>query len=124
MKEYQEQVPLIVVGGKAGDFLGEYMAGGTIVVLGLPDGIESIGNYCGTGMHAGKMFIRGEMPNYKLGREVVKSEPTDEDGSFLDGIIRRYTQYFNRPVEELENLSFTKLTPMNSRPYGNMYVKY
>jgi glutamate synthase domain-containing protein 3 len=35
MKEYQDKVPAIVVGGTAQDFLGEYMAGGVLVVLGL-----------------------------------------------------------------------------------------
>lgn len=124
MKEYQEQIPTIVVGGKTGDFLGEYMAGGIIVVLGLSDGIEPIGNYCGTGMHGGVMFIRGEVPAYKLGREVQVEELTDQDKEFLDGIIQRYNQYFESPVPEFENLKFTKLRPQGSRPYGNMYTKY
>lgn len=124
MKEYQEQVPTIVVGGKTGDFLGEYMAGGIIVVLGLPDGIEPIGNYCGTGMHGGVMYIRGEIPAYKLGREVQVAELTDRDHEFLDRIIGRYKEYFEPPDKEFENLTFSKLLPQGSRPYGNMYTKY
>lgn len=123
MKEYGEQVPKIVVGGKTGDFLGEYMAGGVIVVLGLPDGEESVGNYCGTGMHGGVMFIRGNVPNYKLGREVQKSEPTEEDLLFLAETVGRYQEYFKQELPTLDQLKFTKLTPMGSRPYGNMYVK-
>ena len=35
MKAYQDQQPVIVIGGRAGSFLGEYQAGGTILVLGL-----------------------------------------------------------------------------------------
>ena len=35
MKEYLDKVPKVVIGTKAGDFLGEYMAGGRVVVLGL-----------------------------------------------------------------------------------------
>ncbi|MDD5111919.1 MAG: hypothetical protein PHG85_05195, partial [Candidatus Altiarchaeota archaeon] len=35
MKSYKENVPVIVVGGVAYDFLGEYMAGGLLIVLGL-----------------------------------------------------------------------------------------
>ncbi|MDW7650053.1 MAG: hypothetical protein SCK29_05375 [Bacillota bacterium] len=123
MKEYKDQIPLIVVGGKTGDFLGEYMAGGKIVVLGQPDGLEPIGNYCGTGMHAGVMYIRGDVPNYKLGREVQKSEPNEEDLAFLSETIGRFRVYFNLPEKETENMHFTKLTPLGSRPYGNMYVK-
>ena len=35
MKEYKEHKPVIVIGGRAGSFLGEYQAGGLIVVLAL-----------------------------------------------------------------------------------------
>ncbi len=34
MKQYQEKRPLLIVGGSARAFLGEYMAGGLILVLG------------------------------------------------------------------------------------------
>ena len=35
MKEYQDKKPVLVIGGAAQDFLGEYMAGGIIILLGL-----------------------------------------------------------------------------------------
>ena len=35
MKQYQEKRPILVVGGSARAFLGEYMAGGLLIVLGL-----------------------------------------------------------------------------------------
>ena len=35
MKAYKEKVPVMVIGGCAGSFLGEYQAGGIITVLGL-----------------------------------------------------------------------------------------
>mgnify|MGYP002508793462 CR=1 FL=1 len=35
MKAYEEKKPVMVIGGTAGSFLGEYQAGGVIVVLGL-----------------------------------------------------------------------------------------
>lgn len=35
MKAYQTHIPVLVVGGEAGSFLGEYQAGGYIIVLGL-----------------------------------------------------------------------------------------
>jgi len=38
MKAYEHRLPTLVVGGKAGSFLGEYQAGGLIVVLNLTDG--------------------------------------------------------------------------------------
>ena len=38
MKAYGDKRPVMVIGGKAGSFLGEYQAGGVIIVLGLTDG--------------------------------------------------------------------------------------
>ena len=35
MKEYKTKKPAIIIGGRAGSFLGEYQAGGLILVLGL-----------------------------------------------------------------------------------------
>ncbi len=35
MKAYKDKFPVLVIGGKAGSFLGEYQAGGIILVLGI-----------------------------------------------------------------------------------------
>ena len=35
MKEYKKQVAIIIAGGTAGDFFGEYMAGGIMILLAL-----------------------------------------------------------------------------------------
>lgn len=46
MKAYKDKIPLMVIGGAAGSFLGEYQAGGVIVVLGLhTDGRPLVGNF-------------------------------------------------------------------------------
>ncbi|MFQ5901330.1 MAG: hypothetical protein ACE5IH_07220, partial [Thermodesulfobacteriota bacterium] len=41
MKEYENKKPIIVIGGTAQDFLGEYMAGGVVILLGLRHGNAS-----------------------------------------------------------------------------------
>ena len=50
MKAYGDKAPLLVIGGRAGSFLGEYQAGGTILVLGLGCGKESapVGYFTGS----------------------------------------------------------------------------
>ena len=45
MKEYLDMKPVIVIGSCAGDFLGEYMAGGIIILLGI--GITKAENLTG-----------------------------------------------------------------------------
>jgi glutamate synthase domain-containing protein 3 len=135
MKSYLEKFPVIVIGGKAGHFLGEYMAGGIIIVLGLDirpgkqknfylfDDDEIVGDYVGTGMHGGQIFIRGEVNNQKLGKEIIKSKISKEDEEDIKKYINNYFSYFGNDSKEKLNVSdFIKLTPFSRRPYGKLYA--
>ncbi len=124
MKEYKDMIPAIVVGGNAGSFFGEYMAGGVLIVLGLDGGTELVGDYCGTGMHGGVMYLRGKVPSYKLGKEVKSVELNDEDTRQLTSYITNFADYFGYKADEILKAKFTKLIPYNTRPYGNLYTHY
>ena len=135
MKSYLDKFPVIVIGGKAGHFLGEYMAGGIIIILGvnspvnlmknfyLFDDDEIAGDYIGTGMHGGTIFVRGKINNHKLGKEIIKSEIDKEDEKILKKYIDNYFGYFGLEGKEKINFSdFLKLTPFSRRPYGKLYA--
>jgi len=122
MKEYENNKPIIVIGGQAGDFLGEYMAGGIIIVLGMNmDPKDIVGNYCGTGMHGGKMFIYGDVPEYKLGKEPKKSQLNEQDMAELDAILKEYSQDIGIQMN-FDMKKFIKLEPGSKRPYGKLYA--
>ncbi len=124
MKEYKDKIPVLVVGGTAQDFFGEYMAGGIVLLLGLglEDGKNHNAGYVGTGMHGGVMYVRGSMQRNQLGKDVGIYETDDRD---LE-IIRRYTgefaQRFGLNAEEILQGSFRKITPLSKRPYKNTYA--
>lgn len=124
MKASLDKAPLMVVGGRARDFLAEYMAGGTLVVLGLglPEGDSIVGRFAGTGMHGGKMFIRGQVEPHQLGAEVGEVELTDEDRGRLKEIVAEYGRLFAVDVAALEPDDFTKYEPVTHRPYGKLYA--
>lgn len=63
MKAYKDQVPVIVVGGRAGDFFGEYAAGGVLILLGLPSRAQT-----GNGVRGGG---NGRSPASGAGRGVA-----------------------------------------------------
>ena len=72
MKAYKEKIPVMIIGGCAGSFLGEYQAGGVIIVLGLhKDGRRIVGNFPCTGMHGGKMFLRGRCEDIHFPKQVT-----------------------------------------------------
>lgn len=121
-KAFGEKLPVMVVGTTAGDYLGEYMAGGVIVVLNRDDEEGSpVGRFCGTGMHGGLMFIRGEVDDFQLGAEVAVAE-VGEDWDLLEAIIRDYCASFDLDPGRFSPDEFVKLYPWSSRPYGNLYA--
>lgn len=124
MKEYKKQVPVIVAGGCAGDFFGEYMAGGTMILLGMGAcGDKSIaGDYLGTGMHGGVIFLRGEVEEHQLGAEVAVLEPDEKDIKLVKKHVTEWCGHFGHDVDEVMSEPFIKLKAISSRPYGNLYA--
>ena len=124
MKSYKDLYPVIIIGGKACDFLGEYMAGGLIVVLGLGKNPDEaiVGDYCGTGMHGGAMYIRGNIEDYQLGKEVTKFSLDDGDDKILRKYLKEYCSCFSLNLEEVIGGNFVKLVPSSYRPYGKLYA--
>ncbi len=124
MKEYGDRRPVVVIGGTAQDFMGEYMAGGILVVLGLVKGgpVKTRARYVGTGMHGGRIFLRGTVESHQLGKEVGVAALDTEDMQTLEDAVRLYTAHFGGSVEELLDGEFVKLFPLYLRPYGRLYA--
>lgn len=124
IKEYGKMHPNVVIGGVAGAFLGEYMAGGTIVVLGLgrAPGQPVVGAHCATGMHGGRIFIRGELPQANLSANLTVARPDEAELRELRAYAERYCAYFGGRAEELLSQPFYRLTPTTARPYANLYT--
>ena len=124
MKSYYENKPVLVVGGKAGDFFGEYMAGGVLVLLGMfTDDPEKPkhGYSFGTGMHGGVIYVRGEVDQAKLSREVGVFPLAPEDEQELSGYLADFCTDFGIDLAEVRKEPFFKVLPKSKRPYGNMY---
>ncbi len=128
MKEFGAKCPALVIGGTAQDFLGEYAAGGIIILLGLhkdTDSAEHTMNFIGTGMHGGTIYIRGELQQqeHQLGKQVHIAELDDQDQQLLDKYINKYAAHFNIPKKQLaDRRNFKKIQPITKRPYGHLYT--
>ena len=123
MKEYGEKIPALVIGGCAGSFLGEYQAGGVIMVLGLNRGDRRIvHNFPCTGMHGGKLILRGECADIQFPRQVSARTASEEDMTLIRRLIEKYCSLFNADCEEILDAPFTVITPDSANPYKQMYV--
>jgi glutamate synthase domain-containing protein 3 len=124
MKEYSDMRPTVVIGGTAQHFLGEYMAGGVLVVLGLTlrPGERHTANFIGTGMHGGVMYIRGEVADYQLGKEVGQVPLETDDHQLLRELVAEFAGHFGHDADAILSEPFTKLVPLSRRPYGLLYA--
>ncbi|WP_449240849.1 GltB/FmdC/FwdC-like GXGXG domain-containing protein [Desulfoscipio gibsoniae] len=124
MKEYRDKAPVLVVGGTAQDFLGEYMAGGMVLLLGLnlKDGEPHRAHYIGTGMHGGVIYLRGCLMENQLGKEVGVRPLDERDWEIVGRYVREYCNHFGGDANEILSDSFQKLIPVSLRPYGQIYA--
>lgn len=124
MKEFRNMRPVLVIGQNAGSFLGEYMAGGTIVLLGLDlkKGEKLFGTHCASGMHGGKIFVRGSFPEENLSPNIKISELDEDDKKELTEYVGKYCEYFDENYDRIMSEEFKKLSPLTSRPYANLYT--
>lgn len=123
MKAYREKKPILVIGGRTGSFLGEYQAGGLIIVLGLnDDGKKIVGNFPCTGMHGGKIFLHSKCEEIKFPSQVSAKPATDEDKEEIKKYVEEFCGYFGYDSEGLLKDDFTVVTPDSKNPYKQMYV--
>jgi glutamate synthase domain-containing protein 3 len=121
MKEYQGKKPQLVVGGTAQDFLGEYMAGGVILVLGLNlcEGECCKARFVGTGMHGGVIYERGDILEVRKGTKVMKVGKRDM--RVIESLVKEYCEHFGADYEKVMSAKFRKIVPLSKRPYGALY---
>ena len=123
MKAYQEKIPLMIIGGKAGSFLGEYQAGGIIIVLDLDAPEEKcVGFFPCPGVHGGKMFLRSACEDVVFPEQVTAHPASEDDLLEVKSYITEYCSIFGLDMEKVLSSPFTVITPDTKNPYRQMYV--
>ncbi len=123
MKAYKEKIPQLIIGGKAGSFLGEYQAGGVIVVLGLTDDEKPIvSNFPCTGMHGGKMILRSSCEGIRFPHQVTVRPAAAADMAELRKMLTDYCSIFQFDLNAITAHPFTVVSPDTKNPYQQMYV--
>jgi glutamate synthase domain-containing protein 3 len=122
MKEYKEKKPVIVIGGKTGSFLGEYLAGGLIIVLGIGSEEAPVYYFTGTGMHGGQIFIRTTKELLSLPAQVTLTDVKAEDLNEIKPYVYEFADYFKMDAESLLKDNFHLLKPNARNPYKQLYT--
>ncbi len=122
MKEYDGKRPILVIGGTSHAFLGEYMAGGLILVLGIghEPGVRDRG--IGSGIHGGEIVIRGDVNEKMLGVGAKKVAFTEEDLERLAPVIKEFCERFEMDPSPFLNTDYSRIVPASSRPFAGKYT--
>ena len=122
MKQYMEKRPVLVVGGSARAFMGEYMAGGLLIVLGLT-GIPPLSERgIGSGIHGGEIFVRGNVPDNILGVGAKQKPASDDEKHTIAPVVRDFASRFSLDPAPLLASDYTRIVPASTRPFANKYT--
>ena len=124
MKAYKDKIPAVVIGGEAGCFLGEYQAGGRIVVLGLDtEGRAPVDAFYATGMHGGVIYLRSDVLPDDLPPQVVAHRAGAEDLADIEKYVLPFCQHFGLDVKNVMDHNFFCLKPNTNNPYKQLYTQ-
>ena len=122
MKQYMQKRPIVVIGGAARAFLGEYMAGGLLLVLGL-GGIQPIAEQgVGSGIHGGEIFVRGPVDSLFLGVGARQAPVTEDQMTMIRPIINDFAQTFGSDPAPLLAAKYTRIAAASARPFASKYT--
>ncbi len=126
MKEYREKVPVVVIGGTSGDYLGEYMAGGLLILLNRNNEEDIVTGHSdrtlATGIHGGAIYIFGyEVPEHLLGIGGTLSEASRRDREVIEEHVQAFCRHFQLEASPLLNRGLVKIQAAGSRPFARFY---
>ena len=126
MKAYQEKKPLPDRRRlRRAAFWASTTPAELIVVLGLDLGGDApiVGNFCGTGMHGGKIFLRCDALPPDLPAQVSAHRASESDLTEIRPYLERYEAAFSVDLNLLMKEPFWILTPNAKNPYHQLYTQ-
>ncbi len=81
-----------------------------------------MGAFCGSGMHGGVIYLRGEVEPRQVGKECGIFTADEDDMKVLRPIVEEWCEAFGDDADEVLKQPFTKLVPVSHRPYGKLYA--
>ena len=123
MKSYKDKLPVMVIGGSAGSFLGDYQAGGFIIVLGLNAlNDPPVGYFCATGMYGGKIYLRSNKLPFDLPSQINANVASKDDMMEIECYIDEFCNEFHINKSEILSHNFYVLTPNAQNQYKQLYI--
>ena len=125
MKAYEDLRPIMVCGGKARDFFGEYMAGGLLILLGMNSRLDGPARRRlprARACTAARSTCAARSSRGSAARRSASSRPTRTTSPSIGRSSRSTARRWAMDLDEVLSEPFTKLIPVSHRPYGKLYA--
>ncbi len=120
MKATKEKQPLIIIGGVVQDFFGEYLSGGTLIVLNLNNELRCCGRYCGSGAHGGSIYLRLSEQSQAIYLKDRIQKVSNEKKQLIDDALIEYAN--DLQITLPETMEFYEVILNDKNPYEGLYV--
>jgi glutamate synthase domain-containing protein 3 len=91
-------------------------------VLGIDTNDVPVGNFTGTGMHGGRIFIRTNSKLTALPAQVTAETASNDDLNEIKPFITEFAAFFNMDADNLTKEKFYVLKPNAKNPYKQLYT--
>ena len=123
MKAYEDRKSILVIGGRTGSFLGEYLAGGIIIVLNLDERKDITGYFCGNGMYAGTIYLRTQCPPVNLSDKLItRNVGKEEMESVIRPLVTDFASVFSLSAAKCLEGRFMAVEADKSKSYSQLYA--
>lgn len=123
MKAYEDRKSILVIGGRTGSFLGEYLAGGIIIVLNLDERKDITGYFCGNGMYAGTIYLRTQRPPVNLSDKLITRKVGKEEmESVIRPLVTDFASVFSLSAAKCLEGGFMAVEADKSKSYSQLYA--
>ena len=123
MKAYGDRKSILVIGGRTGSFLGEYLAGGIIIVLNLGEEKDITGYFCGNGMYAGTIYLKTQRPPVNLSDKLITRKAGKEEmESVIRPLVTDFASVFSLSTAHCLEGAFMAIEADKSKSYSQLYA--
>ena len=123
MKAYGDRKSILVIGGRTGSFLGEYLAGGIIIVLNLGEEKDITGYFCGNGMYAGIIYLKTQRPPVNLSDKLITRKAGKEEmESVIRPLVTDFASVFSLSTAHCLEGAFMAIEADKSKSYSQLYA--
>lgn len=121
MKATKAKQPLMIIGGVVQDFFGEYLSGGTLIVLNLQNEKNCCGRYCGCGAHGGSIILRLSDISQAAYLTSRLKKVDEKKQAYIDQVLKEYAHDFHITLPE--TMDFYEVMMQNKNPYEGLYIE-